>query len=71
MIESHHRHDFQWCKCGQLAVDGGLSYVGLSGNALITGYWKPLFEPPDADDVPNPREISNRIQNSCEQEFPA
>ena len=27
VIESKHRHDFVWCKCGKVAVDGGLSYL--------------------------------------------
>ncbi len=26
-IESGHTHDFVWCPCGKLAVDGGLTYV--------------------------------------------
>lgn len=25
-IESTHRHDFKFCKCGAVAVDGGLDY---------------------------------------------
>lgn len=27
VIESKHRHDFVWCKCGKVAVDGGKSYL--------------------------------------------
>ena len=27
VIESKHRHDFVWCKCGTIAVDGGLDYI--------------------------------------------
>lgn len=27
VIESVHRHDFKWCSCGNVAVDGGLSYT--------------------------------------------
>ncbi len=26
-IESTHRHDFKWCKCGLVAVDGGHAYL--------------------------------------------
>lgn len=26
VIESTHRHDFKWCCCRNLAVDGGLDY---------------------------------------------
>ena len=27
VIESKHVHDFKWCSCKTVAVDGGLSYV--------------------------------------------
>ena len=27
IIESTYRHDFKWCKCGALAVDGGQDYI--------------------------------------------
>ena len=27
IIESTHRHDFKWCKCGKVAVDGGKDYL--------------------------------------------
>ena len=27
IIESVHRHDFKWCSCGNLAVDGGHDYL--------------------------------------------
>jgi len=26
VVESKHRHDFVWCKCGEIAVDGGNDY---------------------------------------------
>lgn len=26
-IESTDRHDFKWCSCGAVAVDGGLDYL--------------------------------------------
>ena len=31
-VESKHRHDFVYCKCGKIAVDGGLSYLKRSGD---------------------------------------
>ena len=31
VIESRHRHDFVWCKCGAIAVDGGTSYIRRIG----------------------------------------
>jgi tRNA(Ile2) C34 agmatinyltransferase TiaS len=31
-IESKHRHDFKWCKCGAIAVDGGLEYLRRVGD---------------------------------------
>jgi tRNA(Ile2) C34 agmatinyltransferase TiaS len=27
IIESMNRHDFKWCKCGSVAVDGGKEYL--------------------------------------------
>lgn len=27
IIESFHVHDFKWCKCGKVAVDGGMDYM--------------------------------------------
>ena len=27
IIESTHRHDFKWCSCGLVAVDGGHDYL--------------------------------------------
>jgi hypothetical protein len=32
IIESEHRHDFKWCKCGAVAVDGGKDYMRRVGN---------------------------------------
>lgn len=43
-IESVHRHDFKWCSCGALAVDGGLAYTrrlftpGIPWTELSTGF---------------------------------
>ena len=32
IIESKHVHDFQWCSCKSIAVDGGLEYLRRIGN---------------------------------------
>lgn len=32
IIESVHRHDFKWCKCKSVAVDGGKDYLRRIGN---------------------------------------
>lgn len=32
-IQSMHRHDFVWCSCKAIAVDGGSEYTKLVGNA--------------------------------------
>lgn len=32
IIESKHRHDFKFCKCGAVAVDGGKDYLRRVGN---------------------------------------
>ena len=34
IIESKHRHDFVWCKCGEIAVDGGKDYAKRCANSL-------------------------------------
>jgi len=31
VAESKHRHDFVWCACGEISVDGGNDY--LKGSA--------------------------------------
>ena len=31
IIESVHRHDFKFCKCGAIGVDGGKSYLRRVG----------------------------------------
>lgn len=31
IIESKHTHDFKWCKCKSIAVDGGQSYLRRLG----------------------------------------
>lgn len=32
VIESTYRHDFKFCKCGAVAVDGGKDYLRRCGN---------------------------------------
>ena len=32
IIYSAHVHDFKWCECGAVGVDGGLEYLRRSGN---------------------------------------
>ena len=32
IIQSKHRHDMVWCKCGAIAIDGGGDYCKVSGN---------------------------------------
>ena len=32
VIESTDRHDFKFCKCGAVAVDGGHDYIRRIGN---------------------------------------
>lgn len=41
VIESKHRHDFNWCKCGTVAVDGGKDYQRRVGDRFG---WKELSE---------------------------
>lgn len=32
VIESKSVHDFKWCSCGKIAVDGGLDYLKRCGD---------------------------------------
>jgi hypothetical protein len=32
IIESVHRHDFKFCKCGSVFVDGGKDYIRRGGD---------------------------------------
>ncbi len=41
IIESTSTHDFKFCSCGRVAVDGGKSYLKRSGNP---GEWEELSE---------------------------
>lgn len=34
IIESTHRHDFKWCSCRNVAVDGGLDYLKRCFNKM-------------------------------------
>ena len=34
VIESLHRHDFKWCKCGNIFIDGGKDYYRYGGKGL-------------------------------------
>lgn len=42
VIESKHTHDFKFCRCGSVFVDGGLDYVRIGGKKedieLLTEY---------------------------------
>ena len=33
VIESNHRHDFVWCSCGAIFIDGGHDYFRGGGNS--------------------------------------
>lgn len=43
VIESTHRHDFKFCSCGTVAVDGGLDYLRRSFKNG-PGDWEELSE---------------------------
>lgn len=34
IIESKDRHDFEWCSCGSVGVDGGKDYLRRSAQNL-------------------------------------
>ncbi len=33
-IYSYSRHDFKWCKCGAVAIDGGDDYIKVCGDPM-------------------------------------
>ena len=35
IIESLHGHDFKWCSCGSIAVDGGHRYLRRAAKASL------------------------------------
>jgi hypothetical protein len=35
VIESKHVHDFVWCSCGSIFVDGGLEYLRRGGDVAL------------------------------------
>jgi len=41
IIESKSVHDFKFCSCGKVAIDGGLHYLKRSGNP---NDWEELSE---------------------------
>jgi hypothetical protein len=36
ILTSTHRHDFKWCKCENIAVDGGLAYIRRAYNDSLS-----------------------------------
>ena len=45
---SANRHDFKYCKCGNIAVDGGQEYLRRVGNGISERSYTDLsFELPD------------------------
>ena len=44
IIESKHVHDFKFCSCGNIFVDGGLEYSRIGGTALDDDSYENLCE---------------------------
>lgn len=49
-IESKNRHDFVWCECGRVYVDGGLDYL-RRGFTCEPGGFEELSEYEEVADV--------------------
>lgn len=41
VIEAYHQHDFKWCKCGAIAIDGGFQ-----------GHWRRIGNMEDWREMP-------------------
>lgn len=56
VIESFSRHDFKYCSCGSVFVDGGLDYArrGFKNNAIDD--YEELSEWEDVEDEEEPSE---------------
>ena len=55
IVESKHTHDFQWCSCKTIAVDGGTSYLKRSfKNSPADFEDMSLFEEIEIPDKPEP-----------------
>ena len=50
IIESKHRHDFVFCSCGSVAVDGGTAYLKRSGSIPLDYEELSEFEQDDRQD---------------------
>lgn len=48
VIASEHRHDFVWCRCGNVAIDGGKDYIKRSAYSTE---WKELSEYCSAEEI--------------------
>lgn len=48
VIESTYRHDFKFCKCGAVAVDGGMDYLRRCGNRED---WEDMSEREEVEDI--------------------
>lgn len=51
VIESLHRHDFKFCRCGDVAVDGGRDYNRRAFNTGAT--WDELTTQEEQDQAIN------------------
>ena len=46
VIQSRHVHEYKRCKCGEVAVDGGLEYLRRTG---AREFWEELSEYEEED----------------------
>jgi hypothetical protein len=51
IIISRHRHDFVWCLCHNVFVDGGNAYTRIGGPALEDNSYELITDP---DELPEP-----------------
>ena len=70
IIESKHRHDFQWCSCKSCFVDGGRDYLRRGGEI---GQMEDMSEFGDAPDEDEACEQCGRVDDhklSCTNKEP-
>ena len=63
IIESFSRHDFKFCSCGKVAVDGGKDYLRRCFTVSPTDY-EDLSEVEEEKDASESKDASN-LDNFC------
>lgn len=72
VIESKYTHDFRWCNCKNIFVDGGLEYSRIGGAALDDNSYENLCEyeeytPEEKDFILGKRALNRQMAEQDEE----